>query len=214
MHQIKNYMSSTSQIGESGVDRNYHHTMTWDLVSHPCTLKGLASGFSLGAAPLPWNGFILACNVWACRKITSPNQSVYPIITQRNVLRRSRIILESFLQEINRTYTCNKFIHLHAGEKVYDGVCITSRAISPQLHKLESPEEGHWEHVPAEKQRHRNYHNTMTWDLASHPCTLIGLASGFSLGAAPASWNGFVWGCKKVCRQKENHTSQSTCHST
>ena len=134
-----------------------------------------------------------------------------PIITQRNVLRRSRMISESFLQEINRTYTCNKFIHLHAGEKVYDGVCITSRAISPQLHKLESPEEGHWEHVPAEKQRHRNYHNTMTWDLASHPCTLIGLASGFSLGASPASWNGFVWGCQRVCRQKENHTSQSTC---
>ena len=88
-----------------------------------------------------------------------------PIITQRDVLRRSRMILEGFLQEINRTYTCNKFIHLHAGEKVYDGVCITSRAISPQLHKLESPEKTH---------------HTMTWDLVSHPCTLKDLASGFS----------------------------------
>ena len=85
MHQIKNYMSSTSQIGESGVDRNYHHTMTWDLVSHPCTLKGLASGFSLGAAPLPWNGFILACNVWACRKITSPNQNVFNVVMLHDV---------------------------------------------------------------------------------------------------------------------------------
>ena len=132
-----------------------------------------------------------------------------PIISQRDVLRRSRMILEGFLQEINRTYTCNEFIHLHAGEKVYDGVCITSRAISPQLHKLESPEEGHWEHVPAEKQRHRNYHNTMTWDLASHPCTLIGLASGFSLGAAPLPWNGFilacnVWACRKITSPNQN----------